>query len=416
MSPEPRRPSADRTRRRLLATGGAAFAASLSALTAGCLSSLPPLGEGQRYGRIEAPPADDPAYRRWLPAPSSVDHPVERYHLSALRPAASRAGAPGKLAGARARHRADVDYFGIGFENHDLFVDSAFGTVVEAAFDRGIVVATVADSGYERAGEYSGYTLLERSDVRRRVAVGDDAVVWTSAYHHEHPDLEALVDAGGGKRRRYHERNAAFEQLTRAAGGNPYLGVNDAVHDPTGRPAMLADAVRFGGDAAYQEVRYRYLTDSVPTARALEAALEEDDHRFVDGADAFDVRIDGPLATVTTRVPLRPDRGTDPAPDLPQVTWGVDHDADAGRVTFRHEAGEPVPAGMLGYDVVRPSAPGRIRERPFPPGVDPVAAGAEATVDLSEYPDATGVNVVYAGGGRRYHVPFCFELAGGNDG
>jgi hypothetical protein len=415
MSPNRRRPSTDRSRRQFLAGGGAALAASLTTLTAGCLSSLPPLGSDQRYGRLGVPSADAPNYREWLPAPSSADLPAERYHVAALRPTGPRPDAPELFVARRAHAKAALDAFGIGFENYDRLVDCTLGTVVEATFDRASVARTVADSGYERTDDYRGSAVFERSDVPRRVAVGDGVVVWTSAYEHGRPNLEALVDAGAGERPRYHEESTAFDRLTAAAGGNPYVGISSAVRDPTDRPATLADAIRFDDEYAYQVVHYRYLTDRVPTRDQLETALREHDYRFADGADAFDVRIDGRLATVETRVPLRPGREPDPDYALPQVTWGVTHDEDAGTVTFRHEAGESVPAGRLFYDLDTPSAPGRIDREPLWTDADAVAAGSEATIDLDDHPEATGVSLVYSTGGTHFHVLFGLDLRGEND-
>lgn len=271
MSPTTPRPSTDRSRRQFLAGGGAALAASLTTLTAGCLSSLPPLGSDQRYGRLGVPSADAPNYREWLPAPSSADLPAERYRVAALRPTGPRPDAPELFVARRAHAKAALDAFGIGFENYDRLVDCTLGTVVEATFDR----------------------------------------------------------------------------LTAAAGGNPYVGISSAVRDPTDRPATLADAIRFDDEYAYQVVHYRYLTDRVPTRDQLETALREHDHRFADGADAFDVRID--------REPL----------------WT---DADA------------------------------------------VAAGSEATIDLDDHPEATGVCLVYSTGGTHFHVLFGLDLRGETDG
>ena len=341
---------------------------------------------------------------------------MNQYHFTALQPTGPRPDAPEKFVGAQAHNKAQLDYFGIGFENYDRLLDSSVGTVIEASFERASVGRTLADSGYKRTGTYRGYEVFARSDVRRRVAVGDAVVVWTSSYEHDNPNLEALVDAGKGERPRFHEENPAFDRLTTAAGSNPYLGVNTAIHDPTGRPVMVADAFRFNGDTAYQVVHYLYGEDRIPTKQELKRALKGGDFRFADEAETFDVQIDGQLATVETRVPLRSKRDLDPEYELPQVTWGVSRDEDAEKVTFRHEAGESVPAGRLYYDLDIPSAPGRIEKRPLWTDVNTVAAGAEATVDLSEHPSATDVALVYSTGGVRFHVLFGLDLQDETDG
>lgn len=416
MSPDSHRPSTDHTRRQFLARGGAAVASSLPLLTAGCLSSLPPLGGDQRYGRLDVPSPGEPTYQQWLPAPSSLDRPGDQYHFVAMESTTPRPDAPDKFVAGRAHLKASLDYFGVGFEQYDRIVSSVFGTVIEASFDRSGVVQTVTHSGYERTGTYRDFTVFARSDSARRVAVGDGVIVWTSLFRHEAPNLEALVDAGAGIRPRYHEESQAFDDLVTAVGSNPYLGVNTALHDPTGRPVMIADAFRFDDEAAYQVVHYYYRdADRVPTRRALERSLQEEDYRFTTEAETFDVEVDGRLATAETRVPLSESRELPPEYDLPQVTWGATHEEDPQRVTFRHEAGESVPAHRLFYDIGRQSAPGRIDKRTLWTGRETVDRGATATVDLGEHPDATGVNLVYSTGGVGFHVLFDVDLRGESD-
>jgi hypothetical protein len=415
MSPDTHRPSTESTRRRFLTRSGV-LAASLSVSTAGCLSGLPPLGEDQRYGRLDVPPAGEPAYRKWLPAPSAPDGNVADYHFVAMESTAARPGAPEKFVRGRAHRKASLDYFGVGFENYDRVVSGTFGTVVEASFDRERVFQTIESTGYGRTGTYRGYTVFGRSDVPRRVAVGDSAIVFTSSYRHDSPDLEALVDAGRSTRPRVHDTDDGVETLTTAAGGNPYLGVNTAIDDPTGRPVVMADAIRFDGGTAYQVVQYYYRDpDRVPSRGALERALNDDDYRFVDGADAFDVELDGRLATVETQVPLSGDRTVPPEYQLPQVTWGVEADESSDSVTFSHEAGEAVRADRLFYDLHRPAAPGRIDKRDLWRDTTTVEPGTEAVVDLSDDPGATGVSLVYSTEEVGFHVLSGVDLRGGTD-
>lgn len=417
MSPTSLRPSTDRTRRRVLTQSGAALATLLSSTTAGCLSSLPPLGDEQRYGRVSVPAAGDPTYRKWFPAPSAVDQRIANYHFTTLDSPSPRPEAPEKFIAGQAYAKASTDYFGIGFQNYDRFISCNFGTVITATFDRDSVVQTITDSGYEQTTEYSGYTVCARSDIPRRVAVGNDVIVWTSSYHHESPNLRALIDAGAGDRPRYHEANPGFNALTTAAGANPYLAVNTAVHDPTDRPVMLADALRFDDDTAYQVVQYYYRQpDRVPTKQVLTQALQTDEYRFLDGAETFDVELADRLATVETRAPLTSARDIPPEYNLPQVTWGVTYDTDVERVTFRHEAGDSVPGDRLFYDLDRPSAPGRIDRQPLWDGVATVEPGAEATVDLRDDPDATGVSLVYSPGDIDFYVLLGVGLRGETDG
>ena len=416
MPPDSHRPSTDRSRRQFLTRGGTVVAGSLSILTTGCLSSLPPLGDDQRYGRLDAPPASDPTYRKWLPAPSSLDRFDEPYHFVALDSTTRRPDAPEKLVAGRAHLKASLDYFGIGFENYDRVVSSLLGTVIEASFKPSTVVRTIEDGGYERTGEYRDFTIFSRSDTIRRVGVGDSVVVWASEYRHEAPNLEAIIDAGTGHRPRYHEENGAFDRLVTAAGSNPYLGVNTDIHDPTGRRVLMADAFRFDEEAAYQVVHYYYRqNDSSPTREALERGLQNDDYRFTPEADTFDVVVNDRFATVETRVPLDDSRELPPEYDFPQVTWGLTREDDRESVTVRHEAGEPVPAHRLFYDLEDHSAPNGIDKRPLWPEQETVERGSTATVDLKDQPEATGVNLVYSTGGASFHVLFGADFGGNTD-
>ncbi|WP_202935210.1 hypothetical protein [Halorussus amylolyticus] len=166
--------------------------------TAGRLSGLPPLGAQQRYGRVGVPPAGKPEYRRWIPALSTLDTPVEQYYFTILRPKDIPLDAPELAVARRVHAKTDLDHFGIGFENYDRLINSSVGTVIEANFDRESVLQTIADTGYERSAEYRGYEVFARSDVPRHVAFGNDVVVWTNEYRHDAPNLEALIDAGKG--------------------------------------------------------------------------------------------------------------------------------------------------------------------------------------------------------------------------
>jgi hypothetical protein len=66
---------------------------------------LPPLGREQSYGRLEVPPPDDPAYRRWLPAPSTFAND-SNYAFAYREPAPVDGGEPEELLGRRAMSRS----------------------------------------------------------------------------------------------------------------------------------------------------------------------------------------------------------------------------------------------------------------------------------------------------------------------
>jgi hypothetical protein len=391
----PRRRPSTRPRRSLLRAGAAALATGLATSVAGCLSGLPPLGGRQTYGRIESPPADDPAYRRWLPAPATTDLERDHHRLVAATPGPVTGGEPEEFLGRRAFLRSDLDYLGVGYERYDRVLDCDLGAVLEAEFDPGSVADTLLDSGYERDGTHRGFALFSRSDVRRRAAVDDGVVVWSSRRVHDAPDVEALVDAGLGERRRYHEASPGFERLSAAAGTGRQVILTPGFGDPTDAATLGADTFRFDDDAAYQVVTLLFPPGRVPSRSRLERAFR-DERGLTREADVLDVAVDDRLATLEARVPLRGRRDLTPMDEPPQVTWGASFDPDARTVELRHEAGESVDAEWLHHDVSVPGDEGGLELRPLFESTRTVGPGDAATVDLRDRPDATEVQVVLA--------------------
>lgn len=415
MSPEQDRSSAGKTRRQLLSMGGVALATSLSALSSGCLSSLPPLGGTLKYGRIEAPSVGEPTYRRWLPAPTSVDPTVEEYACSAIQPASPRPHAPELFNAWRGWSKSSLDYFGIGFQNYDQQISSPFGDVIEATFERKAVTQTAVDSGYERTGKHRGYTVLDRSDSQRRVAIGDDAIVWASEQEHDRPNIEALIDTAAGKQQRYHETSTKFNRLTTAAGGPACVNINTHSRTPGDRPAMLADAIRFDADTAYRVVHYLYKEHFVdPSESKIKAAHKENNNRFTGKIKQIDVQLDGKLATLQGKFPSDSADGIDPKFQLPQVTWSLTHNDDAATVTVRHKAGESVPANRLYYNINYTDDGGKVEKQPLWTDAETVSAGSETVIDVDE-PNAAGVYLIYSVGGVHFEKLSYKHIQAGND-
>lgn len=401
---EPSRPS-----RRSFLRASAAAATALTTSVAGC-SSLPPLGTRLSYGRVDVPEVGPPEYRRWLPAQSVVET-GDDWVITYAEPGPFDSPVPEEFVTRRAHQRAEQDHFGIGYENYDSLTVTNLATVIEAEFTADEVAATLAETGYKPDGSYRDYDLYARTDVPRRAAVRDGVIVWTSANRHDVPDLEATVDAGAGRVERYHEVDDVFASVTEAVGASRFLYVGGS--HPGLDPALSdlgADAFRIDGDAAYHLLMERYPPEVDPSGDRIKDALEDQRHQLTSEAETSDVGIDGRFATVAARVPLAPDREQTSSHHPPQVTWGGSFDADARRVTLRHEVGEHVDADMLWYDVVPADGPNEIEKEPLWPDRETVEPGDEATVDLSERPDATGVQVEYGSEGVGSQTLFVYPL------
>ena len=401
---EPSRP----TRRALIRAGAAAVTTGLTASAAGC-TGLPPLGSKPSYGRVDVPEADAPDYRRWLPAQSVVETDDDCL-ITYAEPGPFYGPAPEEFVARRGYHRAELDYFGIGYENYDRLVTTNLATVIEAEFAAGEVASTLAATAYEPDGSYRDYDLYARSDVPRRVAVRDGVIVWTSGGRLDAANLEATIDAGRGDVERYHEADDDFAAVTEAVGASRLLYVGGGHPGlATEYATMGADAFRIG-DAGYQILLERYPEGQAVSAERIRRILEDQPHELTSEAETPDVGVDARFARVEARVPLAPDRDREPIRDPPQVTWGASFDADAGTVTIRHEAGEEVDAGWLWYDVDFPDDYGEIEKIPLWPDGDTVGPGDRVTIDLSDSPDVDAVQLEYGPEGIGSRTLFHYQL------
>jgi hypothetical protein len=380
------------TRRAFLRRGAGAVATGVAAATAGCTSALPPLGSAQRFGRIDVPDADPPRYRRWLPAPSAVDGvKAERYAFLFRRPGALDYPAPVRFTTPRKRLLSHLDHFGVGYPNYDRLLYTPFGTVLAGDFAAVAVAETLVRSGYAAAGTHRDYDLFARDDVPRRVAVRDGTIVRSSRRVHDHPRIEALLDARADRIDRYHNATPGVERLTDTVGESRMVEYIPPTDDPPeGRYWRKCEGFRFDGDIAYHVMTFLYPEGHTPP----EADLRD---RAVDGTVLTrevansDFRIDGRLVTVEGRIP--PGEGIDPGditpPYPPQVTWGYDRERDPRAITLRHEAGDAVPADTLSlrFGVDAPDGLFTLpASRPFPTDTDRLTPGETATVDVRDRP------------------------------
>jgi hypothetical protein len=408
----------DPSRRRVLKASAGTLLTGLTTSTAGCLAGLPPLGDRQSYGRVDAPAAAPPAYREWLATPAAFEYDPAEYTYLYAQPDEITGGEPEEFRYRQAVTKAQLDWFGIGYRAYDTYLNTPAGTIIGAEFDPSAVAQTLLDSGYRRDGEYAGADLFARDDVWRRVALREGTIVWSNERIHEAPDIEAVLDTHAGDRPRYHEASDSFAELTDAIGASRMVIAGPGFGDPTDRATLGADAFRFTDEAVFQVIKLHFPADDVPTTDELESAFR-DSYNTTEEARTLDVEIDGQLGSIEARVPRSdPDaHSVEPLADPPQITWGVSYDPDAGIVQLRHEAGETVDADLLWYDIDTETSPGKIEKRPLWEDRDEVTPGATATVDLSERSESTAVQVFLSEqrGCCGFRQLFYYKLAWGRD-
>lgn len=388
------------SRRELLRAGGAA---ALSAATAGCVATLPPLGRRVRYGRVDVPDPGPPAYRRLVPDPSALTDPPSPavpggvVSLVSVVPGAGFADAVGE----QFRLFSDVlrvrlDHVGVGFDDYDRVVWYGPAFVGEADVDRAAVRDTLDGTGYERAGAHRGHDVYAREDLPRTVAVGDGAVVFVPEPGGA-PDARAVVDALAGATRRYHEADEAFATFSAAVGSYPATWFGMSGVDESDPYVAHATSVTYDDSSVYYVWHRLYPAGESPSKRAFQDDLDRRS-RPREALDV-DVEIDGRVATVEMRQSheqFRTSHRGRPSP-VPQVTWGVDHDRDAETVTIRHEAGDSIPAERLSVEfapVVEDGTEPEI-DAQFADEHDVVSPGTSLTVDVSDYPEDSPLSNVY---------------------
>lgn len=410
------------TRRALLRAGGGALAGVATAATAGCFGTLPPLGGRVDFGRVDAPPADDPTYRDLLPRPGAFTPDGGATDPQPMSPtvyspgAFPAAGDPGSVHGHVAgRSKVGLDHFGVGWADYDAVVDYRpldyeATYLVRAAFDPDTVAGTLRDTGYRRGDPIRGRPTFARDDPRRAVAVDDATLVYAEGSR-ARDHVATVLAVANGDRERYHEVDEAFDAVSRAAGasGMTTFRYDDEVGE---FPAdVAATSVRCEADAVYEIEHVRFADGVEPTVDDLQRAYryEVDDR----AALSVEVGVDGRLATVEKRQPRaaflaenEPSKGGPPA--WPQVTWSARFDADAETVTVEHAGGDPVDADRLLLELSE-SDYGTGRDTQFADAHDTVTRGDGVTVDVADRTSEDGLYLAYGvygvGGARMFTHP-----------
>jgi len=402
------------TRRALLGAGATALAA-----TAGC-SGLPPLGSRVNFGKVDAPGSGQPVYRTWLPAPTAagsettfghVEDSQDRpgYIFNYSEPPAFEGG-PVPLNQARDWNVPTLDYFGVGFDSYERVVSVDFGTAVaiEADVDRGTVTDTVTTSGYDAEGTYRDYDLFSRSDIRRVLAVRGDAMLFATGERAD-ADVRAMADARAGELARFHERNEDRAVLTDAAGSRPWLlyGFGGFVRkELTEHLVGEITGLDYDDDHVYTYYTFLFddaaVVDKTAIQNAMRDRIRSDEDLGPFGPDTLtaDIDVDGRVVSVESRHRREEFLQSDRTTPMPQITWGIDEDTAAGRLTIRHEAGDSVDASTV---YLRYNPPDWTQEtsetledpRQFVAEYDTVEPGDSLTLDTNDLPDGTALLLLY---------------------
>ncbi|MFC6954281.1 hypothetical protein [Halorubellus litoreus] len=383
-----------RTRRDVLRTAAAGVAASGLGASAGCLATLPPLGERVQFGRVDAPAADDATYATWAPDGDAIDGETTldaSMDVMSVAPAALHASELGRHASFPATFlKTRVDYFGHGFETYRGAF--SYGPVVALVgdVDRELVGRTAVDGGYERADGYESYDVYERDDVARAAFVGDDVVAWAHGST-ARTDVGAVLDARDGRIPTRYERDDGFATAVDAVGEHPSTWLFEQESNDIERTFPEATHVGMGttadDDGVYFVLTFYFDDGGTPTVGAARDAMEKRDRALE--SEATEVSVGDAMVEVEIQLSWAAYRRDSPAAldDWPQVTWGVTREERS--VSVRHAAGDPVDAGWLDVSF--------FPEVESPPALfesGTVGPGDVATLDRDDVPaDARKLNV-----------------------
>jgi len=363
------------SRRDLIRRSAAGAAATSFGALAGC-SGVLPSDDASEPGTALAPDRD-PTYRRWFPSPEVPEDGLDfvgYWHLDVRALRAHEDRLPESLYRRLAGIRGGQDALGIAFEDIEALINPMplWTSVVVGSFDAAAVVETLLGTGYEETGTRGEFTLFEGT-LGQCAAVKDSAVVWTHEVYGSDL-LEAVIDARRGKVPRLHEYSDAAAALTEAIGRpariQSSVGADAEERLEITRADGYAGLADFDGERTHQSFVVQF--PEAQQAEALDESVLRDavgDRLLGDGVDAVRtdgrrIRLDGTTPTAEFGADVD---GTAP----PVVTWTVEYDASASKLTVEHAAGDPVDADRLTLE----TGAGDAHDRQFSDDRDTVEPG-----------------------------------------
>lgn len=391
-------------RRQLLKATGALSAVGLSGASAGCLSLLPPTGQQVRYGRVDVPgpTSDDPVYRKWIPADSELPDLEYVDSASAMH---WQFVTPGNLGfdeigtaftiGASVIKSAS-DYVGYAFDSYDYALGlGSLGTVAEGEFDADAVAETMAKTDYEEVGTYRDYTLYDRTDIPRLVAVSESAIIQSRGENRQ-TKAETLVDAGDGRIERYHETDDDFATFSEWVGTYPSMMEGFWFTESDVSPEQSVMGYTFDEDAAYYIHHGQFAEGETPERKKLKQLIDENLSR-ARRAYSVDIEMDGRQVSVEIRMDETEVNKMNPEDQQPLVTWGVDQNGET--VTIHHEAGDPIPTDKLEFEPVNAIVEKPAKGTRIEPGdtltFDTGDMGMENRIRVTFHPDENTMSTLF---------------------
>lgn len=348
---------------------------------------MPSLGQQIRFGRVDEPPADPPAYRDWVPderVDDTEDWCPSVVYTTPGRTGRDVAGRPFTLGRVLVQHV--LDYVGVDLETMGFVAATSDVALAVGDVDRASVDETIPRTGYSEAGSYRELDLYSRADTDRTLAVGDD-VLLASSGEHARALVERVYDTGRGHAPRAYETNDAFRTFVDHVGASPFVwlfgGVSGGPYEELPDSTFTTSEVRFDEDHVYFLNRSMYEDGATIDRRTVEQLVHETDR--TNRAHNVDVRVDGRFAGWITQLTHSEyhEAASGPAGFVePHVTWGVEDDGD--ELTFVHEAGDAVDAALLEVTFKRDSDR-HPAARQFADEFDRVEPGDSLTVDATEF-------------------------------
>ena len=380
MTRQNNQPDENRASRRELLAG---VAAGATAGAAGCLTTMPSLGQQIRFGRVDEPRGTSPVYREWVPdkRPESADNwPRSALYTTPGQLGADVVGRPYTVG--QSVVQAGMDYVGIDLETMAYAGATSDVTFTVGDINLDAVEEAVARTGYEPDGQLRGMAVYSRSDTGRTIAV-DDKHILSGAGDNAQALIERVDEAKRGHSPRAYDSSREFQRFVDQIRASPYvhifsgLGSDGQIELPPSSYSTIE--FRYDEEYVYFLARALYEDEAEIDQRTVEREIHENDRAFE--AHNVDVRVHGNVAGWVIQMTHSEyhDSASGPADFVePHITWGVNDEGD--EITLTHEAGDSIDASLLEVQV-NSSGNREPTDQQFSDAYNTVRPGDSRTID-----------------------------------